>query len=105
PLPRPVRETSLPGVPLLARGKVREMYDLGAHLLMVASDRISAFDVISQEPIPGKGYVLTALSEFWFGFTRDSVPNHLVSADPSDFPAAVQPFRDVLDGRALLGRK
>jgi phosphoribosylaminoimidazole-succinocarboxamide synthase len=81
------------------------MIDLGDHLLMVASDRVSAFDVVMNEPIPGKGIVLTAFSEFWFDHTYHIVPNHLVTADVSEFPASVRPFRDQLDGRAMLVRK
>jgi len=76
-----------------------------ARLLMVASDRISAFDVVMREPIPGKGIVLTALSELWFERTRHLVSNHLLSADPADFPPALQPFRGQLAGRALLVRR
>ena len=76
-----------------------------ARLLMVASDRISAFDVVMREPIPGKGIVLTALSEFWFNQTQELVPNHLLSADPADFPPALERFRGQLAGRALLVRR
>ncbi len=105
PLPPARARIDLPGVPLLARGKVREMYDLGDCLLMVASDRVSAFDVVMREPIPGKGYVLTACSELWFGLTRTIVPNHLLTADATEFPTALQPFRELLEGRALLVRR
>lgn len=99
-------QSDLPGLTVLSRGKVREMYEVDeARLLMVASDRISAFDVVMREPIPGKGIVLTALSELWFDRTRDLVPNHLLSADPADFPPALQPFRGQLAGRALLVRR
>src|SRR5204862_7785665 len=80
-------QSRLPGIPLLARGKVRELYDLGDRLLIVASDRVSAFDVVMREPIPGKGAVLTGLSAFWFEQTGQIVPNHLLSTDPADFPA------------------
>jgi phosphoribosylaminoimidazole-succinocarboxamide synthase len=103
--PPTLTETNLPGLPLFSRGKVREMIDLGDHLLMVASDRVSAFDVVMNEPIPGKGIVLTAFSEFWFSHTHQIVPNHLVTADVSEFPSNVRPFRDQLDGRAMLVRK
>src|SRR5436305_6860814 len=84
-------------LPLLASGKVREMYDLGDRLLMVASDRISTYDVVHPTPIPGKGQVLTGISVFWFGLTSEIFPNHLVSA-PEDVPAEVR-------GRALVVRK
>lgn len=104
--PLTVTQSDLPGLTVLSRGKVREMYEVDeARLLMVASDRISAFDVVMREPIPGKGIVLTALSELWFDRTRDLVPNHLLSADPADFPPALQPFRGQLAGRALLVRR
>jgi phosphoribosylaminoimidazole-succinocarboxamide synthase len=102
----PTRETLLPGIPLFRRGKVREMYDVGlGQLLMVASDRISAFDVIMDDLIPGKGQVLTALSAFWFDFTRDVVPNHLVSTNVAEFPESVQPFEEQLAGRTMLVRR
>lgn len=105
PFPPTLTRTNLPGVPLFSRGKVREMVDLGDRLLMVASDRVSAFDVVMDDPIPGKGIVLTAFSEFWFGQTSHIVPNHLVSADVHEFPALVQPFKEQLEGRAMLVRK
>lgn len=93
-------------LPLLRRGKVREMYVVDQdRLLMVASDRISAFDVIMNEPIPGKGAVLTALSAFWFRHTAGVVPNHLISDDPSHLPKAIQPVASDLAGRWLLVRR
>ncbi len=101
-----VRETLLPGVPVFRRGKVREMYDVGdGRLLMVASDRVSAFDVVMDDLVPGKGAVLTALSAFWFRATSHLVPNHLLSDDVVDFPAVVQPFAERLRGRSLLVRQ
>ena len=88
------------GLPKLRSGKVRDVYEIGHdRLLMVASDRISAFDVILDEPIPDKGRVLTAVSTFWFDQTKDIVPNHLISADPTDFPETAGP--DVA-GRAMM---
>ncbi len=105
PAPEPVVRTSLPGVPLFARGKVREIYDLGDRLLLVASDRISAFDVVMDQPIPGKGIVLTTLSAFWFEATADLLPNHYISVDPADFPAELRPYSDQLFGRAMLVKK
>ena len=88
------------GLPKLRSGKVRDVYEVGDdRLLMVASDRISAFDVILPEPIPDKGRVLTAVSAFWFDQTKDIVPNHLISVDPADFPEGAGP--DVA-GRAML---
>ena len=103
--PPAVARLELPGLPLFARGKVREMYDLGEHLLMVATDRLSAFDVVLDEPIPGKGIVLSALSAFWFRRFGGPVPNHFVSDDPEAWPEVVRPFADVLRGRALLVRR
>ncbi len=89
--------------PLFRRGKVRDVYDLGEHLLMVASDRISAFDVIMPTPIPDKGRILTQLSLFWFDFLGE--PNHVVTADVAEFPAALKPYAEALRGRSLLVRK
>ena len=103
--PPTLHESSLPGIPLLHRGKVREMYDLGNALLMVASDRVSAFDVVMNEPIPGKGIVLTALSEFWFEQTAHVVRNHLVSADVGEFPPQLRPFSEQLAGRSMLVKR
>ena len=82
-----ILETKLPGVPLLARGKVRDVYDAGERLLIVASDRISAFDYILATGIPDKGRVLTQLSVFWFDFLKDTVPTHFLSSRVEDFPA------------------
>ncbi len=101
----PVFETDLPGLRRVSRGKVRDIYDLGEHLLIVTTDRLSAFDVILPTPIPKKGEVLTRLSVHWFGRTRGLVPNHLVSADVADFPDAAQPHAGVLAGRSMLVRK
>jgi phosphoribosylaminoimidazole-succinocarboxamide synthase len=100
-----VLETNLTGLTLARRGKVRDVYDLGEHLLIVATDRISAFDYILGSGIPDKGKVLTQLSAFWFGRIADLVPHHLVSIDVSDFPAVTAPHRDVLRGRSMLVRK
>jgi len=98
-------QTDLEGLKLVNRGKVRDIYDLGEHLLIVATDRISAFDVIMPNPIPGKGEVLTKLSEFWFRQMADIVGNHLVTTDVEKFPPACRPHRDVLRGRSMLVRK
>jgi len=100
----PVLTTNLPGF-LRHQGKVRDIYDLGEHLLLVASDRISAFDVVMREPIPDKGRILTALSAFWFRHLADVVPNHLISLKVEDFPAALHPFKEMLAGRTMLVRK
>jgi phosphoribosylaminoimidazole-succinocarboxamide synthase len=96
---------TLPGVPLLRRGKVRDVYDLGDHVLLVATDRISAFDVVLPTAIPGKGIVLTQLSAFWFEATRHLIGNHLVTASVEELPSRLAPHREALRGRAMLGRK
>ena len=98
-------EETLSGLTLFNRGKVRDIYSLGDKLLLVASDRISAFDVILPTLIPDKGKILTKLSEFWFGVITDIVPHHLVSTNVEEFPAACQPHKGKLDGRSMLVRK
>lgn len=100
-----VMQTDFPGLKLIARGKVRDIYDLGETLLLVTSDRISAFDVIMNEPIPDKGFVLTQISAFWFRQMEDIVPNHIISIDVADYPAECQPYADVLEGRSMLVKK
>ncbi len=102
----PLLQTSLPGINLVARGKVRDVYAIGDDkLLMVATDRISAFDCVLGSPIPDKGRVLTQLSLFWFEFLKDLVPNHLLTADISEYPAGLRPFADQLEGRSMLVRR
>jgi phosphoribosylaminoimidazole-succinocarboxamide synthase len=97
--------TDLPGVKLVNRGKVRDIYDVGDSLLIIATDRISAFDVVMPNGIPDKGKVLTALSLFWFEFLRDVTPNHLIETDVSRFPAPLPSFADQLAGRSMLVTK
>jgi phosphoribosylaminoimidazole-succinocarboxamide synthase len=97
--------TSLPGIPLYARGKVRDVYDLGERLLIVATDRISAFDCIMPNGIPGKGKILTEMSLFWFDLVRPIVPNHLVTARFEEYPESLRAFRDQLEGRSMIVRK
>ena len=102
---RAQRDVVVPGREPDYRGKVRDIYDLGDHLLLVATDRVSAYDVILGEGIPGKGRVLTQVSRFWFETLRSIVPNHYVSTDPARFP---KPFSDhgaLLEGRSMLGLK
>lgn len=99
-----VYETALPGFPVY-RGKVRDVYDLGDRLLLVATDRISAFDVIFPDAIPGKGRVLTQLSKWWFHRTSSLAPNHLISTDVADLPASLHEHRDLLEGRSMLVQK
>ncbi len=100
-----VLETHLPGFKLLARGKVRDIYDLGDQLLIVATDRISAFDYVLPTGIPAKGLVLTQLSVFWFDFLRDVTLTHFITADPEAYPTAFEPHRAVLEGRSMLVRR
>ena len=98
-------QTNCPELKLVNQGKVRDIYDLGEHLLIVTSDRISAFDVIMQEGIPQKGYVLTQISKFWFEKMKDLIPNHLISTEVNDFPAITHQYRDQLEGRSMLTKK
>ncbi len=100
-----VLQTDFPGLKLMARGKVRDIYDLGETLLLVTSDRISAFDVIMNEPIPDKGFVLTQISAFWFRQMEDIVPNHIISINVADYPAECQPYANILEGRSMLVKK
>lgn len=103
-MPGVLRTIDLP-LPKFGSGKVRESFDLGDQLLIVTTDRLSAFDVILPDGIPQKGEVLNRLSAFWFTETQAIVPNHYVSIDPDGFPAEVRPFRDQLTGRTMVVRK
>ena len=98
-----VLQTDFPGLKLRGRGKVRDIYELGDRLLIVATDRLSAFDVVLPTPIPDKGRVLTQLSMFWFEKLADIVPHHVISA--MEFSGELAPYRDSLDGRAMLVRR
>ena len=98
-------ETNLPGVKLFSRGKVRDVYELGDKLLVVATDRLSAFDVVMREGIPDKGRVLTQLSCFWFNLIQDEFRHHFISANVADYPAELHPFADQLEGRSMLVEK
>src|SRR5574341_750453 len=100
-----VLKTECPDLTLYTRGKVRDIYDFGDRLLLVATDRISAFDVVLPTGIPGKGRVLTALSAFWFHLTADLVPNHLLATEVDAFPPACRPYREMLEGRSMLVNK
>jgi len=102
---KPVMHTDFPGLKLINRGKVRDIYDLGETLLLVTTDRISAFDVVMNEPIPDKGKVLTSISIHWFRLMEDIVKNHVISADLADFPAECQPYAELLEGRSMLVKK
>jgi phosphoribosylaminoimidazole-succinocarboxamide synthase len=92
-------------VTLKGRGKVRDIYDLGETLLIVATDRISAFDVVMPNPIPDKGMVLTQISRFWFDAMKDIVPNHLISTEVEDFPEVCKPYQEILAGRTMWVKK
>lgn len=98
-------ETRLPGVERHARGKVRDVYAAGDFLVIVASDRLSAFDYVLPTPIPDKGKVLTQLTLCWLNLLGDIVPNHFVSADVSEYPEPFRPYRDQLEGRSMLVRR
>ena len=98
-----ILSTNLPGIPLLKRGKVRDVYDLGEHLLVVATDRISAFDVVLPSGIPGKGKVLSQITSFWFKVLN--LPNHLITDDVARMPKALHPFTEQLRGRSMLVEK
>jgi phosphoribosylaminoimidazole-succinocarboxamide synthase len=100
-----VLETNLEGLTLARRGKVRDVYDLGETLLIVATDRISAFDYVLGSGIPDKGKVLTQLSAFWFEHVGDLVPHHVLAVDVDSFPAVTRPHRDILRGRSMLVKK
>ncbi len=101
----PLLESKLPGIKLWKRGKVRDVYEVGDKLLLIATDRLSAFDVVLPTGIPGKGVLLTQMSLFWFELLKDIVPHHVLSADVSEYPDALKPFRDQLEGRSMLVQK
>jgi phosphoribosylaminoimidazole-succinocarboxamide synthase len=100
-----VVETKLSGLKLFKRGKVRDVYEVDGRLLLVASDRISAFDVVLPDGIPGKGKVLTQVSAFWFRMLEPVIPHHMISIDANDFPPSVRAHAETLAGRAMLCRK
>jgi len=100
-----VIETKLETLNLIKRGKVRDIYNLGDHLLMVATDRISAFDVVMPNPIPEKGKILTQISLFWFEIMKPVLPNHVISANVDDYPEICRPYLEILRGRSMLVKK
>jgi phosphoribosylaminoimidazole-succinocarboxamide synthase len=100
-----VIETNFKGLNLIKRGKVRDIYDLGNELLMVATDRISAFDVVMPDPIPEKGKILTGISLFWFDIMKPLLSNHVISGNVDDYPESCRPYADVLSGRSMLVKK
>jgi phosphoribosylaminoimidazole-succinocarboxamide synthase len=103
--PEVVYQTNFLNLKFVKRGKVRDMYDLGEHLLIVATDRLSAFDVVMPQPIPYKGKVLNQISNFWFDVVKDILPNHLVSTDVEKFPDECQQYKEQLQGRSVVVKK
>jgi len=100
-----VIETNLEALNLMKRGKVRDIYDLGDYLLMVATDRISAFDVVMPNPIPDKGKILTQISLFWFEIMKPVLPNHVITANVDDYPEICRPYAEILRDRSMLVKK
>ncbi len=98
-------KTDFPDITFLRRGKVRDIYDIGEHLLLVATDRISAFDVVLPNGIPGKGRVLTQISVYWFKQMENIVPNHIEAIEVKDFPVKLHKYADILEGRSMLVKK
>jgi phosphoribosylaminoimidazole-succinocarboxamide synthase len=99
------KDTDYIKLPVFIRGKVRNVYDLGDSLLMVVTDRISAFDVVFDELIPDKGKVLSSISAFWFDFTKDIIPNHVITTDPAEYPMGLSEYAEELKGRSMLVKK
>jgi len=100
-----VLSTDIREFPLFSRGKVRDVYDLGETLLFIATDRVSAFDVVMPNGIPGRGRLLTAVSVFWFNYLSDVVGNHMITADVDRYPKELKKYREILDGRSMLVKK
>ena len=100
-----IYQTNFPTLKFLKRGKVRDIYDLGEHLLIIATDRLSAFDVVMQQPIPYKGKVLTQISNYWFEIVRDIIPNHIIAMDVEKFPKECEQYKDQLRGRSIVVKK
>jgi phosphoribosylaminoimidazole-succinocarboxamide synthase len=103
--PEVILNTNFPNLKLYAKGKVRDIYEVGEHLLLVSTDRLSAFDVIMNQGIPYKGMVLTKISEFWFNFTNDVIPNHFVTTDVNQYPSECREYSEVLKNRSMLIKK
>lgn len=100
-----ITQTNLKGIKLFKRGKVRDIYEIDKKLLILSTDRISAFDCVLREGIPQKGKVLNKLSAFWFDKTKHLIPNHMISISSEDFPPSLSPFKQLLEGRAMLVKK
>ncbi len=94
--------TNFPELKLFKKGKVRDIYEAGENLLMVATDRISAYDVIMDDPIPGKGIILNKISEFWFNFSSDIIDNHLITTDVDQYPDEFNEYKEQLSDRSML---
>lgn len=103
--PKVILQTNFPDLKFLKRGKVRDIYEVGENLLIVSTDRISAFDVIMNQGIPFKGIILTKISEFWFRYVEDIIPNHLITTNVDDFPTECKKYSDDLRGRSMLVKK
>ncbi|MGB5218519.1 MAG: phosphoribosylaminoimidazolesuccinocarboxamide synthase [Smithella sp.] len=100
-----IQKTDFQGLELIGRGKVRDIYSVKDYLLIVTTDRISAFDVIMSDPVPGKGVILNKMSAFWFNKMKDLIANHIVSTNPADFPEECAPYQQDLEGRSMLVKK
>ena len=100
-----IKDTDFIDLPVFCKGKVRNVYDLGDSLLMIVTDRISAFDVVFDELIPDKGKVLSSISAFWFDFTKDVIGNHVITTDVSQYPMGLDKFKEELSGRSMLVKK
>lgn len=103
--PEVILQTNFPKLKLYARGKVRDIYEVDDYLLLVSTDRLSAFDVIMNQGIPYKGMVLTKISEFWFNFTKDIIPNHFITTDVNKYPSVCKEYSDILNNRSMLIKK
>lgn len=103
--PNVILKSNFEDLKLIARGKVRDIYEAGEYLILVSTDRLSAFDVIMDQGIPFKGMVLTKISEFWFNFTKDLIPNHMISTDVNEYPAECKKYKADLEGRSMLVKK
>jgi phosphoribosylaminoimidazole-succinocarboxamide synthase len=100
-----IKETNFSDLTVVTRGKVRDIYEVEGHLLIVATDRISAFDVVMDDPVPDKGKILNQISVFWFEELSSIIDNHFITADPDEYPESCKPYRDSLEGRSMLVHK
>ena len=100
-----IKDTDFPNLTVVTRGKVRDIYEVEGHLLIVATDRVSAFDVVMDDPVPDKGKILNQISVFWFEKLSSIIDNHFITADPDEYPESCKPYRDSLEGRSMLVHK